>query len=79
IPIGTAMGIANNIRSGGGSPTVHVGPTAFLGLGVVDNNGSGARVQRVVGNAPAAAAGISNGDIITALDGVPINSATAMS
>ncbi|BBX98810.1 serine protease PepA [Mycobacterium lacus] len=79
IPIGHAMGIAGQIRSGGGSPTVHIGPTAFLGLGVVDNNGNGARVQRVVGSAPAASVGISTGDVITAVDGVPINSATAMS
>ncbi|CAM2753767.1 serine protease [Mycobacterium intermedium] len=79
IPIGTALGVANQIRSGGGSPTVHVGPTAFLGLGVVDNNGSGARVQRVVGSAPAASIGISVGDVITSIDGVSINSATAMS
>ncbi|QLL07747.1 S1C family serine protease [Mycobacterium vicinigordonae] len=79
IPIGTAIGVANQIRGGGGSPTVHIGPTAFLGLGVVDNNGNGARVQRVVGNAPAASVGISTGDVITALDGTPINSATAMS
>jgi S1-C subfamily serine protease len=79
IPIGPAMGIAGQIRSGGGSPTVHIGPTAFLGLGVVDNNGNGAKVQRVVGTAPAASVGISNGDVITAMDGVAINSATAMS
>jgi S1-C subfamily serine protease len=79
IPIGTAINVANQIRNGGGGGTVHVGPTAFLGLGVVDNNGSGARVQRVVGNAPAASVGIANGDLITALDNVPINSATAMS
>ncbi|CAM4262085.1 Putative serine protease HhoA precursor [Mycobacterium basiliense] len=79
IPIGRAMAIAGQIRSGGGSPTVHIGPTAFLGLGVVDNNGTGARVERVVGSAPAAGIGISTGDIITALDRTPINSATAMS
>jgi S1-C subfamily serine protease len=79
IPIGTAIGIAGQIQSGGGGPTVHVGPTAFLGLGVVDNGGQGAKVARVVGNAPAAAAGIANGDVITSMDGVNINSATAMS
>ncbi|QYL26517.1 Putative serine protease HtrA [Mycobacterium shottsii] len=79
IPIGQAMGIAGQIRSGGGSPTVHIGPTAFLGVGVVDNNGTGAKVARVVGSAPAAVVGISTGDIITALGGAPINSATAMS
>ncbi|MDT5174745.1 MAG: hypothetical protein QOG37_1996 [Mycobacterium sp.] len=79
IPIGTAISVANQIRGGGGGGTVHIGPTAFLGLGVVDNNGTGARVQRVVGSAPAASVGIANGDLITALDNQPINSATAMS
>jgi S1-C subfamily serine protease len=79
IPIGQALGIAGQIQSGGGGPSVHIGPTAFLGLGVVDNGGNGAKVQRVVGNAPAAAAGIANGDVITSMDGVNINSATAMS
>ncbi len=78
IPIGRAMGVAGAIRGGGGSPTVHVGPTAFLGLGVVDNNGSGARVERVVGSGPGAGAGISPGDVITSVDGGSINSATAM-
>lgn len=78
IPIGRAMAVANQIRSGAGSNTVHIGPTAFLGLGVTDNNGNGARVQRVVTSGPAAAAGISPGDVITAVDNVPINGATSM-
>jgi S1-C subfamily serine protease len=77
IPIGQAMGVTNAIRGGAGSNTVHIGPTAFLGIGVVDSNG-GARVERVVGTGPAAGAGISVGDLVTAVDGVPINSATAM-
>jgi S1-C subfamily serine protease len=78
IPIGNAMGVAGQIRSGAGSNTVHIGPTAFLGLGVVDNGGRGARVQRVVGSGPAAGAGISVGDVITNVDGVAINNATGM-
>src|SRR5271156_2837734 len=45
IPIGTALGVAGAIRAGAGSNTVHIGPTAFLGLGVVDGNGRGARVE----------------------------------
>ena len=77
IPIGHAMGVAGAIRGGGGSPTVHVGPTAFLGLGVVDA-GNGARVERVVGSGPAAGAGIGEGDVITTVDGVHISGATAM-
>lgn len=32
----------------------------------------------MVGSAPAASLGISTGDVITAVDGAPINSATAM-
>lgn len=78
IPIGQAMGVVGAIRSGAGSNTVHIGPTAFLGLGVVDNNGNGARVARVVATGPAGAAGISVGDVITAVDGIPVNGATAM-
>ncbi|MEB3980656.1 S1C family serine protease [Mycobacterium sp. 663a-19] len=78
IPIGTAMGVANQIRSGAGSNTVHIGPTAFLGLGVMDNGGNGARVERVVATGPAAAAGIVPGDVIVGLDNVAINGATAM-
>lgn len=77
IPIGHAMGVAGAIR-GGGSPTVHIGPTAFLGLGVVDNNGTGARVERVVGSGPGSEAGLSPGDVITSVNGAPVNSATAM-
>ena len=79
IPIGTAMGIANQIRSGAASRTAHIGPTAFLGLGVTDNGGAGARVQRVVTGGPAAEAGISPGDIVIQIDGVPINNANSMS
>ena len=78
IPIGTAMGVAGQIRSGAGSNTVHIGPTAFLGLGVTDNGGNGARVERVVGTGPASGAGISPGDVITGVDNVPINGATSM-
>ena len=78
IPIGRAMGVAGQIRSGAGSNTVHIGPTAFLGLGVTDSNGNGAGVERVVTNGPAAAAGISPGDVITGVDNVPITGATSM-
>jgi S1-C subfamily serine protease len=78
IPIGHAMGVANQIRSGGGSNTVHIGPTAFIGMGVGDNGGNGARVQRLVDGGPAAGSGIAPGDVIVAVDNVPINGPTAM-
>jgi len=78
IPIGNAMGVAGRIRSGAGSPTVHIGPTAFLGLGVTDNGGNGARVERAVEGGPAGAAGLTSGDVIFAINGAPINGATSM-
>lgn len=78
IPIGRAMGVANQIRSGAASNTVHIGPTAFLGLGVAENGGNGARVQRVVDGGPAAGSGIGPGDVVTGVDNVAINGPTAM-
>ena len=79
IPINQAMAIAGQIRSGAASPTVHIGPTAFLGVGVTDaNGGSGAAIQRVVTPGPAAAAGITPGEVITSINGAQVNSATAL-
>ncbi|MGH3960999.1 S1C family serine protease [Mycobacterium sp.] len=79
IPINQAMGIAGQIRSGASSPTVHIGPTGFLGVGVSDSqNGPGVLVQRVLANAPAAQAGVAQGDRIVAIDNQPVNSATAL-
>ncbi|BAX90419.1 S1C family serine protease [Mycobacterium shigaense] len=78
IPIGRAMGVAGAIRSGAGSNTVHIGPTAFLGLGVAEGGGNGARVARVVNGGPAAGSGIAAGDTIIGVDNVPINGPTSM-
>jgi S1-C subfamily serine protease len=77
IPINEAMAIAGQIRSGAGSPTVHIGATAFLGVGVNDAPG-GAVVRQVIPGGPAAGAGINVGDVITAINGQPVNSATAL-
>jgi S1-C subfamily serine protease len=78
IPIGRAMGVAGAIRSGAGSNTVHIGPTAFLGLGVAENGGNGARVARLVNGGPAAGTGIAAGDTVIGVDNVSINGPTAM-
>jgi S1-C subfamily serine protease len=78
IPINEAMAIAGRIQ-GGGSPTVHTGPTAFLGVGVNDAaGGAGAVVRQVIPNGPAAGAGLAPGDVITSINGQPVNSATAL-
>ena len=78
IPIGQAMDIAGQIRAGSPSPEVHIGATAFLGLGVVDSDGEGARVARVVPTGPAGAAGLVPGDVITRVNGIRIADATAV-
>jgi S1-C subfamily serine protease len=76
IPINQAMAIAGQIRAGAASPTVHIGPTAFLGVGV--SSQGGARVVQVLPNAPAAQIGIDKGDTITSINGQPVNSATVL-
>ena len=79
IPINEAMAIAGQIQRGGGSPTVHIGPTAFLGVGVNDAaGGAGAVVRQVIPTGPAAGAGFAPGDVITSINGQPVNSATAL-
>jgi S1-C subfamily serine protease len=77
IPINEAMAIAGQIRSGASSPTVHIGPTAFLGVGVNDAPG-GAVVRQVIPGGPASGAGINPNDVITSINGQPVNSATAL-
>jgi S1-C subfamily serine protease len=79
IPINEAMAIAGQIRSGASSPSVHIGPTAFLGVGVNDApGGSGAIVRQVIPTGPAAAAGLAPGDVVNSINGQPVNSATAL-
>ena len=79
IPINEAMAIAGQIQRGGGSPTVHIGPTAFLGVGVNDAaGGAGAVVRQVIPTGPAAGAGLNPGEVITSVNGQPVNSATAL-
>ncbi|MBV8179592.1 MAG: serine protease [Mycobacterium sp.] len=78
IPINQAMAIAGQIQGGGG-PSVHIGPTAFLGLGVNDAaGGAGAVVRQVIPGGPAAGAGFAPGDVVTSINGQPVNSATAL-
>ena len=80
IPIDRALAIARQIRAGRESVTVHVGPTAFLGIAV---HASGfyrggytpaVRVDNVLSGGPADRAGIERGDIITTIDGTRVSS-----
>ncbi|WP_304608858.1 S1C family serine protease [Glycomyces amatae] len=48
----------------------------YLGVSVADTDGNGAMVLSVEGGSPAEAAGLQEGDIITAVNGEPITSAS---
>lgn len=83
IPIDRALGIANQIRSGVPSPAIHLGDTAFIGVGIADaspmGGPPGAVVRQVLPDTPARLAGVLSGDVITAVDGLPVTSAADLS
>jgi S1-C subfamily serine protease len=87
IPIARALAIAKQIQHGKSTATVHVGPTAMLGVSVQspDFNGfggfgaNGALVADVIPGSPADRAGISAGSLITSVGARRINSAADLS
>jgi S1-C subfamily serine protease len=77
IPSNTALSIVNEIRAGNETSRVIIGPSGFLGVAVQEIQ-AGALVTRVGPETPAAAAGISEASVITAIDGVRIDSVDAL-
>jgi S1-C subfamily serine protease len=84
IPINEATSIAKQIEAGTTSADVHIGATAFLGVGFSPQSGfggsgfggsTGATVAQAVSGSPAAKAGLTAGDIITSLGGQSVSSA----
>jgi S1-C subfamily serine protease len=81
IPIDTALSIAKQIEAGTTSATVHIGATAFLGVGFSSQSGfpgtsgSGATIAEAVSGSPAAKAGLVAGDEITSVGGTSVSSA----
>jgi len=77
IPIETAIRVASNVSAGQASATVHVGPTAFLGvvIGDADQGPAGALVTDVATPSPAARAGLGAGDVIVTFAGHRVISA----
>jgi S1-C subfamily serine protease len=75
IPIGKALSIVREIVAGRASARIHIGATSFLGVQVAstlrtgDFRSPGAVIAGVVRGSPAASAGLSPGDVITAIDG----------
>lgn len=85
IPIGRATSIAKQILAGRSSAQVHIGGTAFLGVQVQTSGyftggtyKAGELVLGVVPGSPVAKAGITAGDVITALNGHAVASQAAL-
>jgi S1-C subfamily serine protease len=85
IPIATAATLAKQIKASHSSTNVHIGGTGFLGV-QIDPSGyfnggefnAGVIVTGVVPGSPVAKAGITSGDVITAVGGHAVSSQTAL-
>ena len=75
IPIRQALLLARQIEDGKSNSTVHVGPTAFLGL-TLDDTAEGTVIIQVVPKLAGEEAGLAVGDIITSLNSKAISSVT---
>jgi S1-C subfamily serine protease len=89
IPIRTVKNITRSIVSGTTSPSVHVGPTAMLGVEVTiptktnDPAGAashfaGALVALVEAGSPLSSSGLAPGDTITAVNGVAVTTTASL-
>ncbi len=75
VPIDAAMQVVNQVRAGDESGSVVIGPKAYLGVVVVnDDAAQEVVITRVEPGTPAWRAGLRTGDIITSLDGHTIAS-----
>ncbi|WP_431957754.1 S1C family serine protease [Nocardia lijiangensis] len=78
VPIDAAMRVVRQIRSGTPTETVHIGPTATLGVLISDAKPSGARIDVAIYGSPAYSAGLTDGEVITSVDGRAVSTARAL-
>jgi S1-C subfamily serine protease len=78
IPIDTATAIVHQVEAGHKSSSVHIGPTAFLGVEISGQDVSGAVIAGVVQGGPADQAGLTAGDTITSFGGQRVTSPTSL-
>jgi S1-C subfamily serine protease len=82
VPINTAISLANQIVAGHSSSTVHIGPTAFLGVEIATTaptSSGGAVLAGVVSGSPAQSAGLAQGDVITSVAGQAVETPNDLS
>jgi S1-C subfamily serine protease len=87
IPINEAASLARQIEARQASATIHIGATGLVGVEVESasqaagsgvTTGSGAVVAQAVQGTPAARAGITGGDVITAVNGHKVTSPSGL-
>ncbi len=82
IPISDALSVAKQIEAGKATTTVHIGLPAFLGVAVAADGttggSGGAVIASVASGTPAEAAGLTQGDTITALGNKSVDSAQTL-
>jgi S1-C subfamily serine protease len=89
IPISDALSVAKQIESGHATAAIHLGLPAFLGVAIVPDGSiagstgstgstAGAVVSGAASGSPAAAAGLAQGDTITAVGGQTVDSAQGL-
>ncbi len=79
VPIGTVSAVATQIAHGVSSATVHIGPTAFLGVQATNAGTIGAVVVEVLPGTAATGIGLEAGDTIASLGSQEIRSPTTLS
>ncbi len=57
-----------------GSPNFRVSKRPFLGVYTESNSGKGVRISKIVEDSPAASTGLMKDDVLTEVDGSPVNS-----
>jgi len=91
IPINTALAIAASIENGSGSSTIHIGPTAFLGVEVDGSSqspfagpgsatpaASGVTVAGTVAGTAAANSALTSGDVIVSVNSQSVTTITSL-
>src|SRR5438132_14053290 len=77
ITTNTALSVVNQVRAGQAGNGVFIGPVGFIGVGIRDSN-SGPTVTAVQSGSPAQKAGITVGDVITAVGSTSVDSTATL-
>jgi putative serine protease PepD len=79
IPVNEAKNIADQLVADGSAQHAYLGVAPKDGTADAGNaTREGAEIARVLSGTPAAKAGLKEGDVVIAIDGEPVNSATSL-